>query len=125
MLGASVVDKVKIIAGFLVFALVMSTGWQIGACELANYEFKDDLKDVAAMNGARIGLAAQQSDDDLRATVMHKAASHDIVVDPEEITVRRSGPEDDPVIFLAAKYRARIWLPGMRLVVHFTATSGG
>ena len=37
-------EKIKVILGLAVFALVMSTGWQIAACELANVELKDDLK---------------------------------------------------------------------------------
>ena len=115
--------KIRIIVGLTVFALLASTGWQIAACELANAELKDDLKDVASMGGARIGLAAQQSDDDLRATVIRKAASHDIVLEPEQITVKRSGTAEAPVVFLAAKYRAQVWLPAISLVFHFSASS--
>lgn len=123
MLGASAVAKVKIIVGVLLFALLASTVWQIAACEIANYEFKDDLKDVAAMNGARIGMVAQQSDDDLREIVIRKAAADGIELDPEEITVERSGSDDAPVIYLAAKYQQRVWLPGISVIFHFTASS--
>jgi len=119
------VGKVKIILGLLLFALIASVVWQLVACEIANAEFKDELKDVASMSGARIGLAAQPSDDDLRTAVIRKAASHEIRVTPQEITIQRSGPEDDPHIYLVAKYRARIWVPGVALILHFTATSEG
>jgi hypothetical protein len=118
------VSKVKIILGVLVFALFMSTGWQIASCELANYEFKDELKDVAAFNGARIGLLSQQTDDELRASVIRKAADHDIVLEPDQILVRRSGEGENAKVFLAAKYKARVRMPGISLVFHFTATSG-
>jgi len=37
----------------IVFALVASTVWQIASCEIANYELKDDLKDIASIGGAR------------------------------------------------------------------------
>jgi hypothetical protein len=37
------------------------------ACELANYELKDDLKDVASLARSRIWLAMQRSDGQLRA----------------------------------------------------------
>ncbi len=117
--------KVKVILGLLLLALTVSTVWQIAACEIANYEFKDELKDVASQNGARIGLLAQQTDDDLRTTVIHKAADHDIVVARDQILVRRSGTEEDPKVYLAAKYQARVWMPGIYLVFHFTATSRG
>jgi len=119
------VGKIKVILALIVFALIASTMWQIAACEIADTELKDDLKDVASMGGARIGLAAQQSDDDLRATVIRKAAGHDIVLEPEQITVKRSGTAEAPAVFLAATYRARIWMPGVSLVFHFTATNGG
>ena len=117
-------NKIKIIVGFAVFALIVSTVWQIAACELANYEFRDELKDVASLNGAKIGLLGRQTDDDLRATVIRKAADHDIVLRADQILVRRSGSEENPKIYLAAKYRARVWMPGISLVFHFTATSG-
>lgn len=115
--------KIKVILLLLVLALIASTIWQIATCELANYEFKDELKDVASLNGTRIGLLAQQSDDDLRATVIRKAADHDIVLQPDQILVRRSGTEDDPKVFLAAKYKMRVWMPGIYVTLHFKATS--
>ncbi len=114
----------KIIAGLVVFALFVSTGWQIAGCELANAELKDDLKDVASLNSSKIGMASEQSDDDLREAVIRKAADHDIELDPDEIVVERSGTKDNPVVFLAAKYQMRVRLPGVSFVFHFTATSG-
>ena len=116
---------IKIILGVAVFALMVSTGWQIAACALANAELKDDLKDVASMGGARIGLVAEQSDDDLRTTVIRKAAEHGIVLQPEQITVKRSGTAEAPAVYLDARYRARVWMPGILLLFRFTATSGG
>lgn len=116
--------KIKVIVGLAVLALILSTVWQIAACELANFELKDEMKDVASLNGARIGLLAQQSDDDLRATVIHSAAKHDIDLRPEQILVRRSGSEENPKVYLVAKYQARVWMPGIYLIFHYTATSG-
>ncbi len=52
------VGKAKVILGCGLFALPASTGWQIGASELAYYELQDELKDLASLNSARIGLAA-------------------------------------------------------------------
>lgn len=114
--------KVKIIAGLLIFLLVISTAWQIASCELANYELKDDLKDIAAMSGSRIGLLAQSSDDDLRDAVIRRAAKHDIHLGRNQIQVQRSGTEENPA-FLEVRYRARIVFPGVSLVFHFKTTS--
>jgi hypothetical protein len=117
------VRKVKVILGLLFFALIASVVWQLVACEIANAEFKDELQDVASLSGAKIGLAAQQTDDDLRASVIRKAASHDIRMTPQQILIRRSGTEESPHIYLMAKYRERIWVPGVALILHFTAAS--
>jgi len=117
------VGIVKIIAGLLIFLLVISTAWQIASCEFANYELKDDLKDVAALAGSRIGLMAGSSDDDLRDAVIRRAARHDIRLGRGQIQVRRSGTEENSTVFLVAKYRARIVFPGASLVFHFTTSS--
>ena len=117
--------KIKIVAGICVFVLVVSTGWQIATCEFHNYLLKDDLKDVAAMGGSRIGLAGPRSDNDLRAAVIHRAAQYGIHLVPDQILVRRSGPKDEPVVFLAARYQAHVVMPGFALIFHYTATSRG
>jgi hypothetical protein len=119
------VGKIKIVVGLCVFAFVISVGWQIASCEFDNYLLKDDLKDVAAMGAARIGLDKPESDDDLRAAVIHRAAEHHIRLVPDQILVRRSGSRDNPTVFLAAKYQAHVWMPGLALIVHYTATSKG
>ena len=117
--------KIKAVAGICVFALVVSTGWQIATCEFHNFLLKDDLKDVAAMGGSRIGLVGPKSDNDLRAAVIHRAAEHNIHLVPNQILVRRSGTMENQVVFLAAKYQAHVVMPGFALVFHYTATSKG
>jgi len=97
--------------------------WQIASCEFNNYLLKDDLQDVAAMGGSRIGMAAPQSDADLRDVVIYKASLHNIHLMPNQVVIRRSGSEEHPIVFLAAKYQARVWMPGFALVFHYTATS--
>lgn len=115
--------KIKIIVGFILFALIMSTGWQLASCEFANYELRDDLKDVAAAGGSRIGLLAESSDADLRETVIRRAAQHGIHLGPEQILVQRLETAGNPKIFLAAKYRAKVVMPGFALIFHLKATS--
>jgi hypothetical protein len=117
------VAKVKIIVGFALFLLIMSTGWQFASCELANYELRDDLKDVASLAAARIGLLSQSSNDDLRDEVVRRAAEHGIHLVPDQILVEREGPRENQQIFLATRYKSRVVLPGASLIFHFTATS--
>jgi hypothetical protein len=75
------------------------------------------------LGASRIGLAEQESDDQSRAAAVRKAAGHEIVLDPAEITITRSGTREMRTVFLEAKYGARIWLPGFRLVIHFRTAS--
>jgi len=117
------VGKIKVIAGMILFAVIMSTGWQLAACEFGNYELRDDLKDVATMGGSRIGLLAESSDADLREAVVRRAAQHGIHLVADQILVQRSGTAEHPTIFLATKYRARVVLPGISLILHLKATS--
>jgi len=119
------VEKIKIIVGLCVFALVVSTGWQIASCEFTNYLLKDDLKDLAATGGARIGLAGPGSDYELRNAVIRRARERDVHIAPDQILVRRSGTKENPEVFLAAKYQRRVVMPGFSLIFHFTATSEG
>jgi hypothetical protein len=113
------VGKVKLILAVGILALLVSTGWQIAACELANFELQDELKDLASQNGAKIGLAAPRSDDDLRDAVIGKAREHDIALKPGQVTVRRSGSADAPVLYLAVRYSARVILPGYSFTFNF------
>jgi hypothetical protein len=118
------VGKVKIIVVCALFVLLASTGWQIGACEIANYELQDDLKDIASLNSWRIGLAAPKSDDDLREAVISRAREHGIVLDPRQVTVRRSGSSETPVVYLAVDYKAHITLPGYTFTLRFKPRGG-
>ena len=117
------VKKVLAIGGLLVFLLVLTTAWQVASCEFANYELKDDLHDVAALGASQMAFFAEQSDEDLRTTVMEKAAGHDIRLRRDQIIVRRMGTKEKPKIFLAARYQSRVRAPGFSIVFHFVATS--
>jgi hypothetical protein len=118
-----VVGKIKGILGFCLFALLLVTGWQVAACEFNNYLLKDDLKDLAAMNNARIGLSAPDSDADLRAAVIRKARARGIYVTPDQVVLQWSGTRDHPTVLIATRYRARVFFPGFALVFHYTASS--
>jgi len=83
--------KTPIVAGLLVLALAVSAVWQTAACELANAELRDDLHDLSSQISARIGLVDFNTDKDFRDAVIRKAERYDIYLQPEQITVRRSG----------------------------------
>ena len=115
--------KAKLILGFAVLVLAGVAGWRIGSCELANLELREDMRDLAAQVGSRIGLTPQSSDEDFRRAVIRKAEEHEIQLEPEQVTVQRSGPDDAPIIYLGADYKVRVKLPGFSLTFHFTPSS--
>jgi hypothetical protein len=117
------VSKFKIISALLLLALMVSIGWQFAVCELANYELQDDMKDVGSLLGTRIGLTDAKSDDDLRQALIRKAAEHNVMLAPEQVTVERSGGTEAPVIYIKADYRVRVVLLGKSFFLHFTPTN--
>jgi hypothetical protein len=114
---------IKIILGLAVL-LLLAVGWQFGSRELANIELQDEMHDLASQAGTRVGLVAPNSDDDLRGAVVRKAKQHDIELQPEQVTVQRTGSEDKQTLYLAANYTVPIVLPGFSFALHFTASSG-
>jgi hypothetical protein len=115
--------RVKLILGIVALVLVVFSGWQIGSCELANFELHDDLRDLAAQGGAQIGLSAPNSEDELRSAVIREAKAHGIHLEPGQVTVRLKGTAYAPTYYLAAHYETRVTLPGYSLTIHFHPTS--
>jgi hypothetical protein len=118
------VGKGKIVAGLVVLAAAVYSGWQVGACEVANIELKNDLQDLSAQEGTKIGLSPVRSDAELRAMVVRRAEDYDIELKPEQVSVQRTGSGDREVIHLAVDYRARVHLLRYSFTLHFTPMSG-
>lgn len=112
-----------IIFGIVALALVAIVAYQIGSCELANLELREDLRDIAAQNAPRIGLTDPNSDEDIRDSVVRSARGHGIALDSQEVSVERSGPVEAPVIRLSVNYAERVNLLGYSMTFHFTPTS--
>jgi hypothetical protein len=115
--------KGKLILGLAVLALAIIAGWQIASCELANLTLRGDLRDLAAQAGAYIGLVSFNTDEDFRNAVIRAAKSHDIQLEPEQVTVQRTGTVPAQSIYLAVDYKARVAMPGFSFTVHFHPTS--
>ena len=112
-----------IVVWLLVLALAVSAVWQTAACELANVELRDDLRNLSSQVSARIGLVDFNTDKDFRDAVIRKAERYDISLQPEQITVRRSGTLKDQVIYLAVDYQACVRVLGHSFTLHFTPSS--
>jgi hypothetical protein len=115
--------KGKLILGLAVLALAILAGWQIVSCELANIALHDDMRDLAAQAGAYIGLISFNTDEDFRNAVIRAAKEHEIQLEPEQVTVQRTGTVPAQTIYLAADYKARVALPGFSFTLHFHPTS--
>jgi hypothetical protein len=102
---------------------VAIVGWQFAACEVANIELRDDLQDLAAQAGTKIGLDPERTDAQLRAMVVRRAEDYDIELKPEQVTVQRTGSGDREVIRLAVDYDARVNLTAYSFTLHFTPSS--
>jgi hypothetical protein len=119
--------KIKIILALAVLAVAVAAGWQIVSCELANQELQSDLKDLSAQISARIGLDAQRSDAEFREAVVRRAREHDIELQPDQVTVKRSGTGvgtgGAPTVYLEVDYHGRVNLLGYSFTLHFTPSS--
>jgi len=118
-----VVEKVRLILALAVLALAIIAGWQIASCELANLEFREDLRDIAAQSGAHLGLGSFSADEDLRNAVIRVAEKYEIQLAPEQVTVRRTGTARDPIIYLAANYKAPVTILGFSFYLHFNPSN--
>jgi hypothetical protein len=108
--------KVQGILCLAALVLAATTGWRYGVCILANIELRDDMQDILSL--PRIGLTEARSDEGFRQLVLQHAKKYGIELNPEQITVRRSGP-DDKELYLAADYTRLIHVPGMTFTLHF------
>ena len=94
--------------------------WQIGSCEPASFELRDDMKDLASQLGVRIGLSSSNTDDQFRTAVVAKARRYNIELTPDQVTVEHTGSGIKGSIYLRADYTVPIHLPGF----DFTPESG-
>ena len=115
----------KYFFGIAVLCAILSAAWQIGMPQFHNVELQDDLKDLSAQMGFRTGAAPPSSDDDLRASVIRKAARYDIQLEPQQVTVRRGGTSEYPTFYLAAEYTVPVNLLVYKYNLHFTPSSSG
>jgi hypothetical protein len=115
--------KFKIILGLAAFYFLFNAAWQVGACELANIELKDDLQDISTQLGVRLGASDTLSDDDLREMVLRKAEKYSIALSPAHVIVMRDGYGKDANIYLEADYSVPIYLPRFTFSMYFNPSS--
>jgi hypothetical protein len=114
----------KYLFGIAVVVAAVMVGWKILEPEITNIVFQDELHDLAAQAGIRIGLPGPTSDEEIRNVVIRNALRHDILLDPRQVTVRRD-TQNAPALYLAVDYTVPVNLPGYSFTLHFTPTSTG
>lgn len=115
----------KYICWIAVIVAIGIAGWRIVAPQITNIVFQDELRDSAAQLGWRTGVTPLNSDEDFRNIIIRKAATHDIRLEPSQVTVRRTVVGDQTVLFLAADYTVRVDLLVYSFDLHFNPTSKG
>lgn len=115
--------SVIIIFCLATLVFISRTGWQIAAAELANVELREDMKDMAAHAGDRIGLINPRSDEEYRNGVVSKAKGYDIDLDPDHVTVERTGEGVATEIYLAADYDVPIHVSRFSFSLHFSPST--
>jgi divalent metal cation (Fe/Co/Zn/Cd) transporter len=115
----------KYVFGILVAAAVIWAGWQILQPEITNLFFQDELHDAAAQPAWHSGMSAPLSDDELRLAVIRRAEQRDIVLEPKQVTVRRSGNGENATIYIEVNYSVPVNLIVYSFELHFSPSSTG
>ncbi|HEY4763747.1 MAG TPA: hypothetical protein VIH75_08725 [Candidatus Sulfotelmatobacter sp.] len=115
--------RIGIILGTAALILAVLAGWQIGACELANMNLQEDLRDLASQAGIHVGFVTPTSDEDVSLAVIRKAKDHGIELKPTQVTVRRTNPGPTSTLYLAADYTVTVNLLFVSFNLHFTPSS--
>lgn len=112
--------KTIFVVVFAAVVVALFVGWQIGSCELTNYELQDDLKDLTAQVSAKVGLVPAKSETELRDIVIQRAAHYGIELLPYQVTVGRYGAAEAPEIRIRVEYDATVDLKFYSFIIHFT-----
>lgn len=115
--------KLKILLGVGFSALLVTTGWQMFSAYYGNLELAEDLRDISADVGTRIGLSAPSSDDELRAFVIKKANDRGIHLEQNEVTVTVAGEGKAAAISLGVDYQVKIYMLFYSFPIHFHASN--
>jgi hypothetical protein len=116
---------VLVVVAIAAVIIALSAGWQICACEMENAEFQDDLQDLASQPGAHIGLAAPNSDADLRAIIIRKALGHGIELAPAQVSIQHTGSGVTAATHLPADYTVSVDLFVTSVNLHFAPSVNG
>src|SRR5579859_5324579 len=96
-------NTIKAIIGLLVIVGGIYLGIQALPPYFYNYQFKDDLVEIA-----RFASVTKKSEEDIRKDVMKKVVSYDLPIRPEQIQITR----DSGDVGIAVNYNVVVNLVG-------------
>ena len=108
-----------------VIVAVVFAGWTILEPEITNIVFQDELHDMAAQPSWRPGMSAPNSDEEIRSIVVRKAETHDIALDPKQVTMRRNETPENPGLSIVVDYTVPVNLFVYSYSRNFRASSTG
>jgi hypothetical protein len=111
---------VKMILGIAVIVAAIIACVQVIPPEMTNFQFQDDLKEVAVVGGSN----PNKTDEDLRNAILLKAKMREIPLTPEQVSVQRIGQPGLAGVYLQVDYMVPVNLPGYSFTLHFTPNSG-
>ena len=117
--------KLLLILGLVLLVWGIMVAWQIGSCELANYELRDDITNIASQGATRIGMSRPETDDEMRLHVIRAAAEHGVHLEPNEVTVQTTAGTDTFSTVISVDYPASVRVPGLSFDLHFASTAHG
>lgn len=114
--------KISLTLALVLVVVASHVAWQIGVAELANVNFREDIRDLAAQAGTNIGLVQKKSDDEIVLSVIGRARNHGIELQPSQETVRRTDSGERTNLYLAADYTS-VNLLSVSFTLHFRPSS--
>lgn len=106
--------KIKGLIGLAVIACGFYVAWSLIPPYFYNYQFQDDLDDIAR----RVSYVPN-TDDDVKAMVIRKAKEEEIPLKEDEIVISRNGP----TIGITVKYNIHVDMAVHPVDLDFTVNS--
>jgi hypothetical protein len=116
-------QRIKGILILAVLALVAVVAWQIGSAEIANLNFQEDIRNLAAQAGTHVGFVAPRTEEQETQAVIQKAGEYGIQLAPKQVTVQRTHNGELSTWYLKADYTVPINLGIASFQLHFRPAS--
>jgi hypothetical protein len=104
----------KLVFGFVVFAVVALVCFKLIPPFFANYELEDAIKTEATQS-----TYSTRSEDDIRQAIIKEARNYDIALTPKQVHVARIGGFGTGTLAIDAEYSVPVDLPGYSTTLEF------